>query len=77
MSELSEMLKAGNVLVTFTKHDDTERIMKCTTIPEIVSSLIVSTEAKPEVPGLYRVVDIELNEFRSFYNDKVISYQAI
>lgn len=71
-------LAVGPVTVTFTKKDGTERVMECTTNPELVpaepvtESLTPKREKKPneEVMPVY---DIKAKGWRSFRWDAVKS----
>ena len=77
MEQLNTFLKTGVVEVTFTKKDGSVRVMKCTKIPEVMAPLFsgggsVTTQVEKE--GLFKVVDVDVGEFRSFNFDQVTSY---
>jgi WYL_2, Sm-like SH3 beta-barrel fold len=70
---LQEQLSAGPMVVTFKKKDGTLRVMPCTTNAAIITSKHGSYE--PIVPSdtLAVVYDLQLNEWRSFRWNSVIS----
>lgn len=78
-NEIESNLREGKTLrVTFTKKDGTERVMLCTTNPDIISSLIVEYSGAREIaknPDVARVFDLEKNEWRSFRYDSVKAYE--
>jgi hypothetical protein len=71
----------GQVIVTFTKKDGTTRIMRCTTNVALVGHLFVAQPANDQVvpakPGLFRVVDLDADAFRSFNESQVLSYDYL
>ena len=73
---LSETLQTGIHTVTFTKVDGTERSMPCTLDPTILPTIEVTEEKKvPRKlnPDTMRVYVTDINEWRSFRIENVIS----
>ena len=70
---LKGMLAVSEGVVTFTKSDGTERVMKCTLVPEQLPKVEIKEDAKPrkESTTSMRVFDLEKNEWRSFTLKKV------
>lgn len=70
---LKGMLAVSEGIVTFTKSDGTERVMKCTLVPEQLPKVELKEDAKPrkESTTSMRVFDLEKNEWRSFAIKKV------
>ena len=70
---LKGMLVVSEGIVTFTKADGTERVMKCTLNPEQLPKVEIKEDAKPrkESTTSMRVFDLEKNEWRSFTIKKV------
>ena len=70
---LKDMLTVSEGIVTFTKSDGTERVMKCTLNPEQLPKVEIKEDAKPrkESTTSMRVFDLEKNEWRSFTIKKV------
>jgi hypothetical protein len=70
---LKHMLIASEGVITFTKSDGTERVMKCTLKPEQLPKVEIKEGAKPrkESTTSIRVFDLEKNEWRSFTVKKV------
>jgi hypothetical protein len=70
---LKGMLQASEGVVTFTKSDGTERVMKCTLVPEQLPKVEIKEDIKPrkESTTSMRVFDLEKNEWRSFTIKKV------
>jgi hypothetical protein len=75
---LQTALNDGQVIVTFTKKDGTIRVMRCTTNVALAGHLFVAQPAGNQVvlakPGLFRVVDLDADEFRSFNENQILSY---
>lgn len=77
---LKELLQKGEVIVTFTKADGSNRVMRCTTSADLMPKAI--TEATSDGPkrkpytGVQAVYDLENNGFRSFKFDSVTRFQA-
>lgn len=76
---LQTALNDGQVNVHFTKKDGALRIMRCTTNVSLAGHLFVAQPAGVQgvlaKPGLFRVVDLDVDAFRSFNEDQVLSYQ--
>lgn len=69
---LTESLSHGPLIVTFTKQDGTERVMRCTKSldlipadklpkPKLPTDVVANTD-----PQLFKVYDMEKKEWRSF-----------
>lgn len=66
---LSDMLKVGPATVTFTKKDGTERVMKCTLVPEDLPKVEVKEDKAPRkqrTDDVLAVYDLEAKGWRSF-----------
>lgn len=69
----------GEVTVTFKKVDGTERVMRCTTCPDLlppVPEVEVDPDAPPkkerkENPDVARVYDLDKGDWRSFRFDSI------
>jgi hypothetical protein len=70
---LRGMLAVSEGVVTFTKSDGTERVMKCTLVPDQLPKVEIKEDAKPrkESTTSMRVFDLEKKEWRSFTIKKV------
>ena len=70
---LKGMLTVSEGVVTFTKSDGTERVMKCTLVPDQLPKVEIKEDATPrkESTTTMRVFDLEKNEWRSFTIKKV------
>jgi hypothetical protein len=70
---LKGMLAVSEGIVTFTKSDGTERVMKCTLVPDQLPKVEIKEDAKPrkESTTSMRVFDLEKKEWRSFTIKKV------
>ncbi len=70
---LKGMLTSSEGVITFTKSDGTERVMKCTLVPDQLPKVEIKEDAKPrkESTTNMRVFDLEKNEWRSFTIKKV------
>jgi hypothetical protein len=70
---LKGMLAVSEGVVTFTKSDGTERVMKCTLVPKQLPKVEIKEDAKPrkESTTSMRVFDLEKKEWRSFTIKKV------
>jgi hypothetical protein len=74
---LYEYLRTGQVTVTFTKKDGTERVMRCTQDPNQIpndGSILFTGSNHPEYNDQCRVYDLDLGEWRSFKPSKLISF---
>jgi len=67
-SWLRGMLGTDTVTVTFTKKDGTERVMNCTTNPDVVPKIEIKEGATPRKQSetTMRVFDTDIKEWRSF-----------
>ena len=70
------MLRVGEVTVTFTKKDGTERVMKCTTSTELVPDEPIAEDAAPKREkkvneDVMPVYDLESKHWKSFRWDSV------
>lgn len=76
--DLRYILQSRIAEVTFEKQDGSIRVMNCTLMPETLKPFF-----KPDVdkvntaprPNLFKVLDTDINEFRSFNFDQVISWK--
>ncbi len=66
--ELIGKLKEGDVSVTFTKKDGTERVMKCTLKEDVIPSV---ESSRKENVGVVVVWDTEKKSWRSFRMDSI------
>jgi len=73
--ELREAVGSGIVQVIFTKKDGTERCIDCTTNPDIIEDLNITFDRHAKQldfdPDLFRVIDVELEEWRSFKYEQI------
>lgn len=78
MQELISSLANGRVVVTFTKADGTERTMIATTNPALIP--VIPPGGIPErtrfTPALITVWDLDLGQWRSFKEDRVITWRV-
>lgn len=73
--ELKEQLQSAVGIVTFTKADGTERVMRCTLQSEALPQRTTESEsARPENPNVLSVWDLENSGWRSFKVDAVKSF---
>lgn len=72
-----DALKNGVCVVTFTKKDGTERVMRCTQDMDYLanSNLPIGT-GRPYTEEQVRVFDLEKAEWRSFLRNSVISLKV-
>lgn len=77
--ELLELLTKGEVSVTFTKADGTDRVMKCTKWMDLIpEENHPKTESKgANTPDNITVFDLEKGGWRSFNITKVKEYSVI
>lgn len=71
---LEQMLPKRIVRVTFTKQDGTERVMFCTTCPDIIppDDLPKYEQTYEEKKTVQRVYDVDKKAWRSFRLDSII-----
>jgi len=69
------MLRSTEVVVTFTKKDGTERVMKCTTNPTYVMfkdpAILESKKERKVNEDVMPVYDIEAGHWKSFRWDSI------
>lgn len=81
-TDLAMAAHRGVITVYFTKKDGTNRVMKCTLLPEYIQDnrqlLQEDKPARAENPDVMAVWDVEANGWRSFRIDSVtgVSYHA-
>ena len=79
-NDLNDALVAEEVTVTFRKADDSTRVMKCTKdanrIPEDALNRIVNGHKAKAPAGLYRVWDLEKQDWRSFKEERLVSWKV-
>jgi hypothetical protein len=66
---LKSMLRVGPATVTFTKKDGTERVMKCTLVPDQLPAVEIKEDKAPrkqKTEDVLAVYDVEANGWRSF-----------
>ena len=72
---LKSHLSAGPVIVTFTKKDGSERVMKCTTDPTYIlfkdPAVLESRNERTVSEDIMPVYDLESNGWRSFRWDSI------
>lgn len=82
-NEIEAILDEGAVIsVTFTKADGSERVMRCTKNPSIISEVYVAPEKKTdrerkETAGVVAVFDLDKNDWRSFRLESVKDYSVL
>jgi len=78
MQELISSLANGRVVVTFTKADGTERTMIATTNPALIPGIPPGgiPERTRFTPALITVWDLDLGQWRSFKEDRVITWRV-
>ena len=80
-TDLNSALAQANVRVKFTKNDGTIRVMECTknpdTIPEDALNRIANGHKAAAPVGLYRVWDIEKQDWRSFKEERLIDWKVL
>jgi hypothetical protein len=80
MPLLHELLSTGPVVVRFQKADGSVRTMRATTNKELIEERIPSKAKsedyvpKPQKENVFRVLDLEKNQFRSFRFDRIIDW---
>ena len=77
--KLRDALQHEVVGVTFTKADGSKRVMQCTTdmnrIPEEKHPSLDTIDSRRD-PKLYKVFDLEKNDWRSFREERVIGWMV-
>jgi hypothetical protein len=80
---VKETLQVGPAIVTFTKKDGTERVMKCTLEPSLVihesKSIVEGVEKKErkQSDDAMAVYDLENNAWKSFRWASVINVESV
>jgi hypothetical protein len=80
---VKETLRVGPAIVTFTKKDGTERVMKCTLEPSLVihesKSIVEGVEKKErkQSDDAMAVYDLENNAWKSFRWASVINVESV
>ena len=86
ISSLKQALEEGIVRVTFVKADGTQRVMMATQfvdhLPnqqsvELSQKSIKESQTKSTDPNLIKVYDLEVQGWRSFRAERVLSWQKI
>ncbi len=73
---LTEALSSVAV-VTFTKRDNTTRVMRCTTNLNLVPSDKHPTKQNANYsPDVYRVFDLDISEWRSFRKSTILKIES-
>lgn len=75
ISTIKELLSKNVLQVKFTKADDTERVMKCTLRPDLLPPKETDTPKRNITSTAIRVLDVDLNEWRSFKLESLIEYK--
>lgn len=77
MSDILDELRRGVCRVVFTKKDGTERTMNCTLMKDSIPEDKVPTGGIKQLSeDVFRVFDVDINEWRSFRKDSVISFES-
>jgi len=71
---LRQALALGPVQVTFTKADGTRRDMRATTDERLFTYQPAGGSPRTEPAGVIRVWDLDLGDWRSIREDRVVSY---
>lgn len=78
-TELSMAASHGVITVHFTKKDGTNRVMRCTLLPEYIQDdrqlLQEDKPARAENPDVMAVWDVEANGWRSFRIDSIMGVE--
>lgn len=75
---LIEMLKNGPMSIVFTKVDGTQRLMNCTKNMSLVpGDKHPKGDGKPTPANIIKVFDVDINEWRSFKYDSIISINGV
>lgn len=78
MTDIRETLKENVAMVTFTKKDGTERVMKATLKEEFLPASTSTTESARKVnPEVLPVFDLDNNAWRSFRLDSVKNVEIV
>lgn len=74
MLNLKELLKTGVVEVVFTKLSGDKRVMNCTLQSSFLPEEVETEKTRKQNDDVLSVWDTEVNGWRSFRFDSVISY---
>lgn len=80
LNGISEALSTGKIFVTFIKADGSKREMTCTTDSTMIPSEFLSEDSDEDHvynTDLYKVFDLNLQAWRSFRGNRVISWNKI
>lgn len=72
---LSEAL-SGVATVTFTKKDNTVRVMRCTNNLALIPTEKHPTRTTSANPEVNRVYDLDINEWRSFRKSSILKIET-
>lgn len=74
-NDVKDVLKENVAVVVFTKKDGTERVMKCTLMPDLLpnTEIVEGAVKKAENPDVVAVFDLEAEGWRSFRIDSIKS----
>jgi hypothetical protein len=78
--ELKDALKKGIVSVTFTKADGSKRTMHCTLNGELIPEdkrPIGNSVHLVKDPDLFKVFDLDKQDWRSFRKERVLNYEVV
>jgi hypothetical protein len=74
--QLLRDLQNHTVKITFTKKDGTERLMRCTLQPQVVSLLVTGQGTSNPNPEVIPVWDLDKSAWRSFNRNSIIHYDT-
>lgn len=82
MAHLRELLTMGPIMVMFVKADGSIRNMRSTTNKELIEAALPNkpydeTKIKVKDENLYKVLDMDINKFRSFKFDRIIGWTSL
>ena len=79
INSVRDALHEGVLEIVFTKKDGSERTIKCSTRPDLIADTINDNTPSHlnKDPDLFRVTDLELDEWRSFRFDQIISVKTL
>lgn len=72
---LFEEALSSIAIITFTKRDNSVRIMRCTNNLSLIPTSQHPTHTVPHNSEVYRVYDLDIREWRSFRKSSVIKVQ--
>ena len=74
---LTNLLYSGNIEISFTKKDGTERVMRCTLQPEFLPESIEKEGIRVSNPEVQSVWDVDSAGWRSFRFDSVSGFKIV